>query len=141
MYSSAAEIFAFDMLIQNSDRRPNNPNLQYKGEQFAIFDHDLALITEGVLFWKPPWEEGALDVAGGLGAHVLCAGLKGTTPNLDRLTGAWEAITDDRLEAYRMALPPEWDEAANVADTACLFLRQLRDNINPAIQEVLGVLL
>lgn len=50
MRAAAAEIYAFDLLIQNPDRRPHNPNLQHKGEQWAIFDHELALVTEGVLF-------------------------------------------------------------------------------------------
>lgn len=32
MRPSAAEIFAFDLLVQNSDRRPDNPNLQSRGD-------------------------------------------------------------------------------------------------------------
>lgn len=60
MLQSGAEIYAFDLLIQNPDRRPDNPNLQSRGEQFAIFDHELALVTQGVLFWNPPWTSGSL---------------------------------------------------------------------------------
>ncbi len=140
MQIAAAEIFAFDALIQNPDRRPERPNLQVRGETFAIFDHELALITEGLIGWQPPWEIGALHRAGQPDAHVFAAPLKGKGLNLDRLTGAWEAITDNRLKEYGEALPPEWVSAAETADVAIRFIMQLRDNIQPAIQEVLRCL-
>ena len=64
----------------------------------------------------------------------------GKNLNLDRLTGAWEAITDGRLKEYGDALPPEWMSAAETADVAIRFIMQLRDNIRPAIEEVLRCL-
>lgn len=140
MQWAAAEIFAFDSLIQNPDRRPERPNLFVRGESFAIFDHELALITEGLIGWRPPWEVGALHTAGQPDAHVFAAPLKGKALNLDRLIGAWESITNERLESYRNALPPEWDEATETAAVAIRFIMQLRDNIRPAIQEVMRVL-
>lgn len=36
----AAEIFAFDVLIQNPDRRVENPNFHSDGVALAIFDHE-----------------------------------------------------------------------------------------------------
>jgi hypothetical protein len=139
MVQTAAEIYAFDLLIQNPDRRPDNPNLQAKGERFAIFDHELALVTEGVLLWRPPWEAGALDALGAPQGHILRPELRGTAPDFARLVGAWEAISDDRLAAYRAALPPDWTpspESAHTADAAIEFLRNLRDNLRPAMQEI-----
>jgi hypothetical protein len=140
MQQSAAEIFAFDLLIQNADRRPDNPNLQFRDDQFGIFDHELALVTEGVLFWKPPWEAGGLAMAGNKERHVLRAGLQGARPDFARLIGAWEAISDGRLNEYRAALPPEWNSAAGIAESALTFLGQLRDNVASAMQEVQRVL-
>ena len=143
MRKSAAEIYAFDLLIQNPDRRPDNPNLQSKGDHFAIFDHEMALVTEGVLFWRPPWEAGALDALGAPARHVLHPALRGSQPDLARLVGAWEAIDDARLATYRAALPPEWTPAPQVehtAETAIDFLRELRDHIQPAMREILRTL-
>ena len=140
MQPAAAEIFAFDALIENRDRRPERPNLFVRGEAFAIFDHELALVIEGLIGWRPPWEIGALHGFGQPDAHVFASALKGKAPSLDRMIGAWEAITDQRLEAYVKSLPPEWNEGADVASTAIRYIMQLRDNIRPAIQEVLRVL-
>lgn len=143
MQAEAAEIYAFDLLVQNPDRRPANANLLSKGERFAIFDHEMALVTEGVLFWKPPWETGALAVANTASNHILWSGLQGKTPDLSRLLGAWEAIDDSRIDAYRAAVPPAWIPAPPVRrmlDAAVRFLRDLRQNLRPAIQEVMRTL-
>ena len=140
MRASAAEIFAFDLLVQNSDRRPENPNLQSRGDQFAIFDHELALMIDGVLFWRPPWEPGSLEAAAGPDKHLLRRELQGTEPDLTRLVGAWEAINDQRLAEYRAALSPEWAVPPESADAAIAFLRDLRDHVQPAVHEVLRVL-
>jgi hypothetical protein len=140
MLQSAAEIYAFDLLVQNPDRRPDNPNLQSCHEDFAIFDHELALVTEGILFWKPPWVLGALTAAGAVGQHALRAGLSGYTPDYSRLIGAWESISDARLLQYRSTLPLLWTVPPLAADTAVAFLRDLRDNIHPAMREILRTL-
>jgi hypothetical protein len=39
----AADIFAFDALIQNPDRRTSNPNLLIQGNEFVCYDHELAM--------------------------------------------------------------------------------------------------
>lgn len=139
MRQAAAEIYAFDLLIQNPDRRPENPNLQSRGDDFAIFDHEMALVTEGILFWRPPWETGALDAMGAPAKHVLYPALRGVQPDLARLVGAWEAIGDARLATYRASLPPQWTptpQVAHTADTAIDFLRDLRHHIRPAMREI-----
>ena len=45
---TAAEIFAFDVLIVNDDRRPENPNCLFSGSSLAIYDHEAALFTKGI---------------------------------------------------------------------------------------------
>ena len=143
MRQTAAEIYAFDLLIQNPDRCPENPNLQSKGDVFAIFDHELALVTEGILFWRPPWESGALDAMGSPARHVLYPALRGSQTDLARLVGAWEAVGNTRLAAYRAALPPLWtptSQVAHTADTAIAFLRELRHQLRPAIREIMRTL-
>jgi hypothetical protein len=103
----------------------------------------MALVTEGVLFWRPPWDGGALDAVGAPAGHVLHSALRGSQPDFARLVGAWEAIDDARLSAYRAALPPQWTptaQEAHTADRAVDFLRDLRHHIRPAMREILRTL-
>jgi hypothetical protein len=70
--ANALAIFFFDALIQNDDRRPDNPNLLVKGSEFRIIDHELAFRLRLKLFPPPePWRVGSM--ASGLnltlGAH------------------------------------------------------------------------
>lgn len=52
----AAEIFAFDTLIQNPDRRQVNPNLLTNGDEMYRCDHEQAFsFLAGVIGAKPPW--------------------------------------------------------------------------------------
>jgi len=135
----AAEVFAFDCLIQNPDRRPQNPNLLFDGRSLAIFDHEFAFMTTGIIGWQPPWQTGALRGVGPT-AHVLFSTLSGRRYDWARLQGAWAAISDARLAEYRAVLPPEWAADAGVADAALALIAQVRDNIRPALAEVSRVL-
>ena len=47
--ATAAEIFAFDVLIVNDDRRPENPNCLFSGSSLAIYDHEAAFFTKGII--------------------------------------------------------------------------------------------
>jgi len=58
----AAEIFAFDIIVQNPDRRRDNPNIQWKGGELYIYDHDLAFsFVVPTIGWRPPWTGEGLD--------------------------------------------------------------------------------
>lgn len=140
MLIQAAEIFAFDTLIQNADRRPSNPNCLYNGRNFACFDHELAFITEGIIGWQPPWVVGGLESYKHSNRHLFFLELQGKVLDLSRLKGAWLTITDARLHSYREALPKEWADDKGVAEKAIKFIAQLRDNIDSAIAEVERVL-
>ena len=136
----AAEIFAFDALIQNGDRHPQNPNLQFKGQEIAIYDHELAFIWEEVLFWKPPWEPGGLDNIAQPSKHVFFTAIKGQVIDFSRFVGAWEAISDARLAQYQAALPVQWNAAADTIGKVLGLVRKLRDNIRPSMMEMQKVL-
>lgn len=138
MLPAAAEILAFDCWFQNSDRRQENPNLLFNGTNFAVIDHELAFLYEGVLFWKPPWvHDGA---TGMVERHLFGSSLKGTAPSLDRITAALKSIGDERLSAYAEAVPPEWIEDGAALDKTLDFVREVRDNADAAAQEVLRAL-
>jgi HipA-like protein len=136
----AGEIFAFDALIANADRRVENPNSLFLGTKLAIIDHELAFIKEGVIGWRPPWEVGALDALRRPQSHLFTEQLREKAIDLKRLAGAWAAISDARLAAYRGALPTEWNAAMDSADKALSHIAAVRDNLEPALQEIVRVL-
>jgi hypothetical protein len=139
--SQAAEVFAFDALIQNPDRRPENPNCLSDGRTLAIFDHELAFMTRGIIGWRPPWETGGLDPIKRPSGHVFFADLRGKQPpNLDRLKEAWHAITNVRLDEYRSALPAEWGDARQLANEILDYVARVRDNADSAFGEIERVL-
>jgi hypothetical protein len=142
LVGAAAEIFAFDHLIANPDRTVANPNLLFNGKAFGIYDHELAFITEGVLGWRPPWEPGAAHFPPGdpKSVHVFQEELRGQTLDLNRLSGAFEAIADERIAEYRQALPPEWLVDAAGVDRIIEYIRALKENLPTAINQLQGAL-
>jgi hypothetical protein len=139
---AATEVFAFDAIIANPDRRPENPNFLSDGKDLAIFDHELAFLMEGLIGWRHPWEPGALEYfKHGPDSHLLFQALQGRPGSLARFTGAWSYITDNRLRAYKAALPPEWAANGGIDDRALAYLGAVRDNIQPAVEEINRVLI
>ena len=106
MRRTAMEIFAFDGLIQNADRRAINPNCVFLGDEFLLYDHESAFSNFLVLFAKPPWEPRGLDY---LKDHIFRDALRGVALELDRLQGALEALDAARFQVYLDAIPAEWD--------------------------------
>lgn len=138
--ATAAEIFAFDALIANDDRRVTNPNCLFNGSSIAIFDHEMAFFMHGIIGWQPPWIRGALDSLRSPGRHVFTEQLRGRNLDFDRLAGAWLSIKDWRLEEYSEALPDAWRSADSDADRAIGHVGMVRDNIEQALDEVRRVL-
>lgn len=138
--ATAAEIFAFDALIANDDRRPVNPNCLFSGSTLAIYDHEMAFFTEGMIGWQPPWKIGSLESFKQTRRHLFSEQLCGKVVKFDRFAGAWLAVTDERLAAYKAALPKEWNSAGQHADQAFTYIGQVRDNIEAALQEVRRVI-
>jgi hypothetical protein len=138
LIQTAAEIFAFDALIQNSDRRPENPNCLVKGSKLAIFDHELAFANRLIIGWQPPWKVGALQFMANPNAHLFFSGLRGQSIEFDSFEAAWQLISDQKLAKYEQALPSQW--AASAAADALSLVSQIRDNIATCLAEVRRVL-
>jgi hypothetical protein len=122
----AAEVFAFDVLIQNPDRRRDNPNLLWKADELFLCDHEQAFsFLMGVIGWQPPWTgQGTAFFR----KHVFFQQLAGLPQNWDRLNGGLEALTDARLQEYLDAVPNEWRSNNDAADQIADYLRQARQN-------------
>lgn len=130
----AAEIYAFDGLIQNPDRRATNPNLLWKGEEIYIIDHELAfsfLFQIGAA--GLPWE-----VAGHAGDfladHVFGRDLKGKAFDLNRFRSALDGLTDSNLDVLIDQVPIEWknDHLSRIRD----HIAMVRDRSEEFIEQV-----
>jgi len=122
----AAEIFALDVLIQNPDRRRDNPNLLWSGDELFLCDHEQAFsFLVGLIGWQPPWTGQGADF---LRHHVFFQQLAGFQHDWSRLTGALDALTDTRLGEYIEAVPNEWRSNNKTAEEIAEYLRNARQN-------------
>ena len=144
MLSQAAEVFAFDAMMFNPDRRHAKPNCLSDGRKLAIFDHEAALAGLEVLgtFLQPfPWTTGSLSALGsGPGQHVFFTSLAGKSAAFDRFVAAWGGVTDARLSEYRAAIPASWQAQSSILDQAIQYISDLRQHVPTVIDEVRRVL-
>jgi len=132
----AANILAFDLFIGNVDRIPENPNCQSKGDEIAIYDHELAF-TDHLLFgWRPPWVPMALERIRTPGYHLFSDQLRRKPLALGVLANDWQGLSNERLAAYLGALPPQWAAAREKATFAADTIRNIRDNMADCVAEL-----
>jgi hypothetical protein len=139
LMSVACEVLAFDTFIANPDRTVANPNCLSNGRGFAIIDHEAAFFTEGIIGWKPPWDAGGIHLPKGLpprSRHLFLEALRGESVELERLAGAFDLLTPARLAEYRTALPPAWIEKTPATDGILEYIQELKDHVEPAIQNL-----
>ncbi len=75
LMQAAAEIFAFDAMIQNPDRRADKPNVLWNGDQLYIIDHEMAFsFIYDILPQVKPWEITKLKF---MSNHLFFGHLKG----------------------------------------------------------------
>lgn len=135
----AADAFAFDAMIQNVDRRHDNPNCAVRDESLLLFDHDLAFsFLSGVIGWKPPWKaDGLAFLANHLPTrHAFYDQLRRMPLDFTRLTAAWDGVDADRLRAYFESLPPEWIPTADAREQIMDYLLALKSNLEPTLAQV-----
>ncbi len=140
MIPTAAAIFAFDAITQNSDRRDINPNCKVRDVDLRIFDHELAFSHGLVLGWRPPWLPGGLRHLETPGAHIFRRGLLRRAIDFAPVRAAWSGLGDGQIAEYASALPVEWSAAHAAGAAATALISQARDNIDACIIEIGRVL-
>lgn len=107
MRQSALNVFAFDALIQNTDRRFENQNLLTRGDDIFVFDHELAFsFLQDVLPPPTPWR---LDNQRYLAHHVFYKQLRKRSIDLNGFTGALLALPEAALRDIVADVPTEWN--------------------------------
>jgi hypothetical protein len=140
MLPVAAAIFTFDGIIQNPDRRSDNPNCLVRGDELRIFDHELAFSHGLVIGWKAPWVLGGLKPLQTNGNHIFRTELKGRAIDYTQIRAAWSGLSDAKIADYQTVLPAEWTNVAGTAASALSLIRGARDNIDAVLEEVKRVL-
>lgn len=127
---TAAEVFIFDAIVINSDRRPENPNCLYSGREIGIFDHELSFASNQIMFWKAPWLEGGFDNMIMPNNHIFAPINFDVAPKqLERFKDAWNSIPDGRFQEYCDAIPKEWGNHDTFFQHTVEYLKKVRSNI------------
>ncbi|MFI0609460.1 MAG: HipA family kinase [Anaerolineae bacterium] len=138
----AAEIFAFDMLIQNPDRRPRKPNLFEGPKGLTIIDHEMAFPFSNpeLVIGKLPeaWEihAGNQLVTG----HLFYPDLRGKVPPgaFDNFTNRVGNISDEHIRLLAESVPESW--RTNGIQHICSYLSRARDRHADLRQSLYGAL-
>lgn len=106
MRQAAVDIFAFDALIQNPDRRFNNQNVLTRGDEIFVFDHELAFSFLLDLLPSPvPWRLSSQQY---LANHVFYRQLRAKPINVERFTSYLERLPAT-LPEILAEVPAEWN--------------------------------
>ena len=137
---TAAGVLLFDAIIQNPDRRDENPNCLLQGNELRIIDHELAFAHRLILLWRAPWVLGGMKDLETPGRHIFVRELKGAPIDFTSIKSRWNGLSDGRLQEYGRAIPPEWAAAQADIDAALKLIADARDNIDGCITELGRVL-
>jgi hypothetical protein len=119
----AAEIFAFDILIQNFDRKWDNPNLLWNRKRIVLIDHESAL--NSVLRW-PDFEFARLDLDR-FYDHVFYSEISPADADFQRLVAVLQTLTPVILDGFFDQLPDVWRDE-NALSRVKNYLNSLVDN-------------
>ena len=140
MIPMALSIFAFDAIIQNPDRRSENPNCLVRGDALRIFDHELAFAHRLIVGWKPPWTRGSLQPLETPGFHIFRRKLRGENLDFSVVRESWMQLSDSQVDGYAAAIPAEWAAAAAGVSSSVDLIKEARDRIDACITEIQRVL-
>lgn len=105
LLEDAVKVISFDALLQNPDRRYDNPNLGTIDGKILVFDHELCFSFLLSIFpAQEPWK---LETQGYLADHVFMRQLKDQAVPESFRDKILE-LTDDVLESFSNQIPEEW---------------------------------
>jgi hypothetical protein len=107
LVDTAADIFAFDALIQNPDRKSQNPNCGIQGESLQIFDHECAFSFLYDIWRNPhPWD---LTAEAYLNDHVFLRSIRKRRNDWRPFLQLLAALSDEVLSGILQEMPLDWD--------------------------------
>lgn len=140
----AAAIFAFDLLVQNPDRRVENPNLWSRSDRLGVYDHEQAFssLFLPIIGGAPkPWI--TADQTTGfdfIKRHVFYTALRGGALDFDGFIERLDGLTDAMLERYGDPVPTEWRDGNELCENVVAYLGEARQHRDPLIDYVKHIL-
>ena len=101
----AEEIFAFDVLIQNYDRKADNPNMLWNRTKIYLIDHERAL--DPARSGEHSHSVASLDLDR-FYDHVLYESLSPSDCSLERFAGALGGLAEGTLDGWFDSIPELW---------------------------------
>jgi len=137
MWRDAANIFAFDALIQNPDRTSQNPNLFTRGDEIYVYDHETSFsFLYDFASVADPWfveREAYLD------KHVFYGRLRSKEIDLSGFAERLNALTIDFFSNTRADLVTEWmDEKLERIEAHLLLVRDHSDEFIEGVRRRLA---
>jgi hypothetical protein len=127
----AAAIFAFDLLVQNPDRRAVNPNLWTRSDRLGVYDHEQAFsFLHLPIIGGPPRPWVLADQTAGfrfMENHVFYPVLRGGRLDLGPFEAKLAALSDGVIDGLLEAVPAEWREGHNLCEGTAHYLREARE--------------
>ena len=127
----AAAIFAFDLLVQNPDRRTGNPNLWTRSGRLGVYDHEQAFsFLHLPIIGGPsrPWV--VADQAASfrfMENHIFYPALRGGRIDLGPFGSKLAALSDEAIASLLEPVPAEWREGHDLCEQAADYLREARE--------------
>ncbi|MBI5384316.1 MAG: hypothetical protein HZA90_06470 [Verrucomicrobia bacterium] len=131
--SEAARIFAFDVIVQNYDRKADNPNLLWDRRTILLIDHESAfgpMLQER----KPSFSALELDR---FYDHVFYPAISPQDAGFEELLAAMQSFSAARLEETLGQIPPPWQVEAGWARVRehLVWVLEHRDQVCRLIRE------
>lgn len=104
------EMFAFDVLIGNTDRRKDKPNFLTNGKDLLIFDHELAFSFTQILPFvhnPNPWQFSQADLEW-LSNNFCYNYLKGNDVDFSNFAARLSVLNEGFWEKAIEIIPQEW---------------------------------
>lgn len=110
MEEQAMRIYAFDLFITNADRGHRKDNVLTNGNEFLIFDHELAFSYVNLLSFsrtKTPWIFGEAEKPL-YRDHVFYRYLRNKERDFGNFTSELERLNDAFWQKVKEQLPKDW---------------------------------
>jgi hypothetical protein len=140
----AADIFAFDTLIQNLDRRAVNPNLWARSDKLGVYDHEQAFsfLALPIIGGAPkPWQAAKRPKSFQfLEQHIFYRSLRGGRLDFGPFKEKLGRLTDGQIQGYANAVLAAWRSQGDFSERIVEYLAEARKHRETLIQFIKHIL-
>ena len=140
----AAAIFAFDMLVQNPDRRATNPNVWSRSDRLGVYDHEQAFsFLHLPVIGGPPRPWVLADRMGGfrfMEDHIFYPALRGARIDLGPFKSKLNGLSNQEIGSLVEPVPSEWCIGHDLPKAIVAYLREARDEATAFLDVVKQIL-